>query len=137
MLPARAIIFHSLAHARAALTVAQETGAELCLMTAPDAARYAGPDHLKKICDLAFTGVEGGATDTLIDCGEDAGSAMAALRAGWKDIAFSGGAELAAKIADMAAQCGARLVETVPQALDLVDEADPEAACRRWLSPPD
>ena len=134
---ARAIIFHSLAHARAALTVAQETGAALCLMTAPDAARYAGPDHLKKICDLAFAEVEGGAADTLIDCGEDAGSAMAALRAGWNALAFSGDADVAAKLADMAGQCGARLAESVPQALDLIDEADPEAACRRWLSPPD
>ena len=108
----------------------------LCLVTAPGAARYAGPDHLKKICDLAFSEVEGSTADTLIDCGEDAGSAMTALRAGWKDLAFSGDAELAAKIADMAAQCGARVVEKTPPALDLIDEGDPEAACRHWLAPP-
>lgn len=134
---ARAIIFHSLAHARAALGAGREARVEICLVTAPGAARYAGADHLKKIADLALAEFEDEAHCVLIDCGGNAGSAMSALRAGWKTLAFSGEPAVKRKIADMAAQCGARLVDRPADALDLLDEPDPDAACRRWLSAPD
>ncbi|MCH7630493.1 MAG: hypothetical protein IIC07_01190, partial [Proteobacteria bacterium] len=64
---ARAIIFHSLAHARAALGAGREARVEICLVTAPGAARYAGADHLKKIADLALAEFEGEASGVLID----------------------------------------------------------------------
>ncbi len=131
---ARAIIFHSLAHALAALGAARETGVDMCLVTAPGAARYAGPDHLKKIVDLALAEFEDAPPDVVIDCGADAGPAMSALRVGWKALAFSGEPALKRKIADMASQCGARLMDRPADALDLLDETDPDAACRRWLS---
>lgn len=133
----RAIIFHSLDHARAALGAAREAGVEVCLVTAPGAARYAGVDHLKKIVDLALAEFEGDTPNALIDCGANAGSAMSALRAGWNTLAFAGEPDVKRKIADMAAQCGARLVDRPAEALDLLDEPDPDAACRRWLSAPD
>ncbi len=133
----RAIIFHSLDHARAALGAARKEGVEVCLVTAPDAARYAGVDHLKKIVDLALAEFEGDAPGVLIDGGANAGSAMSALRAGWNALAFSGEPTVKSKIADMAIQCGARLVDRPGKALDLLDEPDPDAACRRWLSAPD
>ena len=106
-------------------------------MKASPAARYAGADHLKKIVDLALAEFEGEAPGVLIDCGENAGSAMSALRAGWKTLAFSGEPAVREKIADMAVQCGARLVDRPVEVLDLLDEPDPDAACRRWLSAPD
>ena len=134
---ARAITFHSLAHARAALGAGREARVEICLVTAPGAARYAGADHLKKIADLALAEFEDEAHCVLIDCGGNAGSAMSALRAGWKTLAFSGEPAVKRKIADMAAQCGARLVDRPADALDLLDEPDPDAACPRWLSAPD
>lgn len=133
----RAIIFHSLDHARAALGAARKAGVEVCLVTAPGAARYAGVDHLKKIVDLALAEFEGDTPNALIDCGTNAGSAMSALRAGWNTLAFAGEPDVKRKIADMVAQCGARLVDRPAEALDLLDEPDPDAACRRWLSAPD
>ena len=131
---ARAIIFHSLAHALAALRAAQETGVDMCLVTAPGAARYAGPDHLKKSVDLALAEFEDASPDVLIDYGDDAGPAMSALRSGWKALAFSGEPAVKHRIADMASQCGARLMDRPADALDLLDERHPDAACRRWLS---
>lgn len=133
----RAIIFHSLDHARAALGAARKAGVEVCLLTAPGAARYAGTDHLKKIADLALAEFDGEAPAVLIDCGENAGSAMSALRAGWKALVFAGEPGVRRKIASMADQCGARLVDRPAEALDLLDETDPDAACRRWLGAPD
>jgi hypothetical protein len=44
-----------------------------------------------------------------IDCGEDAGLVMAALRAGCRDLLFTGADEPAVRLADMAGQLGGRL----------------------------
>lgn len=134
---ARAIIFHSLDHVRAALSAERDSGVDILLVTAPGAARYAGADHLKKILDLALSENEGADPDVVIDCGEGAGPAMWSLRVGWKLLAFSGEATVKQKISDMAVQCGARLVDIPTEALDLLDEPNPEAACLRWLSAPD
>ncbi len=113
--PARAVIFHSLADASAA--VAAAGGRPLILLSAPGAAGYAGPDYLKAIADEALAGSRG--ADAVIDCGNEAGVAMAALRGGWKWLVFRGRADVRAKLADMAAQMGARIDTAVPDAADL------------------
>ena len=45
----------------------------------------------------------------VIDCGDDPGLAMAALRAGCRELLFSGQATVAIKLAGMAASIGAHL----------------------------
>lgn len=50
----------------------------------------------------------------VLDCGDDAGLAMGALRSGWKRIAFTGGATLRRRLADMAGKSGAALVDPPP-----------------------
>ncbi len=128
------IVFHSLAHARAALAAAAEAGVAITLQSAPGAAVYAGVGYLKAIADQA-TGEHADIDVTAtIDCGADAGIAMAALRIGWRTVRFSGPAKVRAKLADIAAQTGARLVaDKAPEALDLLDSGDPLAACRAFL----
>lgn len=133
---ARVVIFHSLAHARAACAAAAEAGARLTLRTAPGAAAYAGPQYLKAIVDRAAAEFPGVALDATIDCGKDAGTAQGALRIGWRSIAFSGPSPVREKLADIAAQCGARAVtEDIGEAaLDLLDHPDPVSACRRFMA---
>ena len=123
------IIFHNLEQARAALAAARESGATITLQSAPGAAAYAGVGYLKAVIEQA------GAADAVIDCGEDSGLALAALRAGWKRVMFSGDADVFAKLADIAEQQGARVMEPEPDrsALDLLDTPDPAAACRKYL----
>jgi hypothetical protein len=70
----------------------------------------------------------------ILDCGARADLAQAALRQGLVDICFRGPAAVARKLAEIAARRGARLHRRLPQALDLTGVADPEAACRAWLS---
>jgi len=53
----------------------------------------------------------------VVDCADDAGLVMAGLRAGCRDLLFTGPEELAVKLADMAGQIGGRLRRT----LDSVD----------------
>jgi hypothetical protein len=65
----------------------------------------------------------------LIDCGDDAGLVMAALRTGCRRIAFSGRDELGRRLGDMAVQVGATLVREMhaPQVLMLQPEDDAAA----------
>ena len=125
----KTIIFHHLDHARAALDAAGQVGVALTLQSAPGAAVYGGVSYLKAIL------VRAGAQQAIIDCGENEGAAMAALRSGWKRVIFSGRADVFDKLADMAGQQGASVLQPDPdgEVLDLLDLPDPAAACRRFL----
>ena len=68
---ARSVIFHDLAEARAALAA----DSTIPLQTAPGAAAYAGVGYLMAVIEKA--GADKSAA--VIDCGEDAGAALAAL----------------------------------------------------------
>src|ERR1044071_5470590 len=70
----------------------------------------------------------------ILDCGADAGAAMAAIRAGVEAIVFIGRTDVAVRLADIAAQAGARLLTARPTAiLDLGPSffADDEELRRR------
>ena len=132
---ARVILFHSLAHARAACTAAIDARVPLTLQTAPGAAAYAGSQYLKAIVDRAMAEHADVGLTAVIDCGDDPGIALGALRIGWKSVAYSGPPPARDKLADIAQQYGAALVtEAVPgEVLDLLDHPDPEGACRQFL----
>lgn len=136
----RPIIVHSLKDAQAAVTVAAELGVAVTLRSAPGAARYLGAavfremiaEASRKHLDLDVTSV--------FDCGDDPGLALGALRDGLKVIRLSVSGNALDRIADIAAETGARLEavgeggEKKGTALDLLDLDDPEAALRTWLS---
>ena len=126
------ILFHSLDHARAAVAAAEAVGAPLTLQTAPGAASYAGVGFLKAVVDAAAGGAD---VEAVIDCGAESGAALAALRAGWTRVLYSGRREVRDKLADIAAQQGARVLEPDADtaALDLLDVADAPTACRDFL----
>jgi hypothetical protein len=133
----RIILFNSLDHARAAVAAAAELDVPMTLQSAPGAAAYAGVGFLKAVVDQATADGDFGDGDieAAIDCGEDAGTALAALRAGWTRVVFSGPAEVLGKLADIAAQQGARVAapDAKAAALDLLDVTDPLAACGDFL----
>jgi hypothetical protein len=122
------IVVHDLEQARVALAVARELGVAIELRSAPDAAAYAGVGYLQALGELA-------GEQLLIDCGDDAGLVMAALRTGCRTLAFSGRPDVALRLADMAAQLGAdfRHERTTLACLDLAPDADAGEACRAWL----
>lgn len=122
------VVVHHLEQARAALRAAAEVGCAVQLRSAPGAAGYAGVGYLKALGDQV-------GHELLIDCGDDAGLAMAALRTGCRRLAFSGSEELGRRLADMADQVGATLVmEThAPEMLMLQPEDDAAAMLGRRL----
>lgn len=122
------VIVHNRTQAEGALAGSQEAGREIWLRSAPDAAAYAGVGYLKALGDLV-------GHEIVVDCGQDAGLVMAALRTGCRRLAFSGPAALSERLADMAAQVGAwyRHEPQVPNVLHLSPKDDARSQCRAWL----
>jgi hypothetical protein len=98
----RQVVVHDLAEARAALSAAEAAGEQIELKSARDAAAYAGVGYL-----LALSEAVG--EQLVIDCGDDAGLVMSALRTGCRKLAFSGPDGLFQALAEMAEQLGAEI----------------------------
>jgi len=128
------IVVHSLAHAVAALSAAAEAGRSVILASAPDAGIYGGPGWFGALIAAAREAVPAAEATVLLDCGDDPGAAQAAIRAGIEGIVFTGRADVAERLADIARKRCARLVTVRPAAaLDLESDffASPETLRRR------
>jgi hypothetical protein len=105
------------------------------LLSAPFAAGAAGPGWFDAVIAEARAEVPGAGFEAMLDCGDMAGYAMAALRQGVSHIRFEG--EAFGKIVDIAGQSGATVTRARPESLDLyaleLARADLEARCRDWL----
>ena len=99
---ARVVHVHHLQQARAVLDQARLHGWDVMLITAPDMAAFAGTGFWHAV-ETAL------AQPVVIDCGDDAGLAMAALRQGSRELLFSGPEDVAAKLDSMAGQLGGRV----------------------------
>jgi fructose/tagatose bisphosphate aldolase len=130
----RAIIVHSLAEARAAVAAAAELGVPLTLASAPGAAGTTGAAWFRELVALAASGHPETPVTAVLDCGDKPGHVLAALRQGLRAVRFTGRKSTAARLAQIAAHYGAEVITGPVQAVDLLDDPEPEAACRRWLS---
>jgi len=104
------------------------------IASAPRAAGYAGPAWFGALLDAARAAVPAARFRALLDCGEDAGAALAAIRTGISGVVFTGRADVALRLAAIAAQAAATLLTSRPEvALDLGDLffADRETLRRR------
>ena len=128
------IIVHSLEHALAALAAAEERKIPVTLASAPGAGAAAGPRWFLGVLAEARRAHSGAASDCVIDCADEPGTAMSALRAGAKRVRFTGGEAARQKLAAIAAELGAEIESGAPVvALDLLNSRDPLAACRVYL----
>jgi hypothetical protein len=125
----REIVIHSLEHARAALAAAAACGKELTLASAPGAALQAGPGWFKAVIEQAREAHPQVAVTAILDCSDQPGAAMAALRLGLKDLRFHGAAELREKLAGM----GAVFAPPAHAVLDLREISEPETASAAFL----
>lgn len=129
-----AIVVHSLDHAVAALRAAAAADCAVTLVSAPEAGIYAGAGWFAALVALAGDAVPAARFRGVLDCGDDAGAAMAAIRAGVATVVFTGPADTAGRLAEIAAASGGDLVTERPDiALDLGDQpfADAETLARR------
>ena len=117
------IIIHSLAQAIAALTAAARAGRPVVLASAPGAGSDVGPGWFGALVRAAREAVPDARFSTLLDCGDDVGAALAAIRSEVEGVVFTGRAEVARRLADIARQHGVRFVTNRPSALlDLGDD---------------
>ena len=130
----RPIIVHSLAEARAAVAVAAELGVPVTLASAPEAAGYLGALWFRELVRMASEERPEAQVDALLDCGDQPGHVMSALRQGLKRVRFTGAKSTAATLGSLARQYDAEIVTGALRAHDMADQAEPETACRRWLS---
>ncbi len=129
-----AVIVHSLGQARAAVQAAAGLGVALTLTSAPGAAASAGVPWFREVVRLAAAAAPCVEVTALIDCGDQPGLVLAALRDGAKLVRFSGRKSVAEKLAAIARRQEAVLITGRLEALDLLDHPDPQAACHDWLA---
>ncbi len=133
----KAVTVHGLAHAAAAVAAAAEAGRPVLLLSAPSSAGFTGPAWFAAIVEEARRTHPNTEILPVLDCGCQAGHALAALRHGLAGIRYDGPAS--ARIRALAGRYGAVLLGQRPESLDLADRdsesADAwRAACLRWLS---
>jgi acyl-CoA reductase-like NAD-dependent aldehyde dehydrogenase len=128
------IVVHSLVQAIAALTAASRAGRSVVLTSGPGAGSYVGPGWFGALVAAACEAVPDAHFSILLDCGDDVGAALAAIRSEIQGVVFTGRADVARRLADIACQHGVRFVTDRPAALlDLGDDffASPEILERR------
>jgi len=129
---ARRVIVYSLEQARAALTVA--TWQLVFLMSARGMACFMGLIWFKSLVDAAIASSEGANATAALDCADEAGAALAALRCGFRLVRFTGPEEARARLDSIARQLGAAVEgDVAADTLDLLDCHDPEASCRAFF----
>jgi hypothetical protein len=128
------IVIHSLAHAVAALNAASAADRDIILLSAADAGIYAGAGWFKAVVEAARNAIPTANFTEILDCGDDAGAAMAALSVGLKSVVFTGRADVAERLTSIAQQWNLRLQTARPRpALDLAADffADVETVQRK------
>ncbi|MDH3242304.1 MAG: hypothetical protein OEO83_16745 [Alphaproteobacteria bacterium] len=128
-------IVHDLVHTRAALSAAVRSGVKVRLLSAPGAAGFAGAGWFVAMVAAARAAEPGAASEAVLDCGREAGLALAAIRAGNEAIRLAAPTRVRARIQAIAAASGCRLLSgRRGPALDLLDATDPERAAALWLA---
>jgi hypothetical protein len=133
------IIVHSLFQATAALTAAARAGRQVGLVSAPDAGGYVGPGWFKALVAAAHEAVPDARCSTFLDCGDNVGAALAAIRAEVEGVIFTGRPDVADRLADIARQHSVRFETKRPaDALDLAEDffasqEDLEKRCAEFL----
>lgn len=120
----------------AALQAASEAGAAITLLSPPGAAQSLGAAVFQAMIENARAHFPGVDAVAVLDCADEPGAAMNALRHGIKAIRLTAAPEIIGKISAMAAQVEATLAGDELPALDLGNVDEPLAACRAWLNPP-
>ena len=134
------IIVHGRGHAVAALKAAAAAGRPVVLASAAGAGGYAGAGWFRALAEVAGAVVPEARFAVLLDCGVEAGPALAALRVGIDGVVFTGRGDVACRLAAIARQRGARVLTARPvNALDLgsdffATETRLVALCAAFLS---
>ena len=129
-------IVHDLNQAEAALDAADQSGVPVILRSALGAAQTIGPGVFMAITEKARLAHPKTDAVAVLDCGDEAGAALAALRQGCQDLAINLAPEARSKLEELAEKSGARIRgPIVGPVLDLSQTNDPVSASLKFLTP--
>ncbi len=100
-----------------AIKAGARAGRPIILVSAPEAGVYAGPGWFKALLEAAREAVPDARFSAILDCGDQAGAALAAIRAQVESVIFTGREDVARRLADIAHQNKVRLETTRPAAV--------------------
>ena len=129
----RAVVVRSLADAEAAAAAAAELQVPVTLLSCENATGTVGPLWFLALVEQTRSAYPQAQISAVLDCGDQPGSATAALRLGFRRIRFAGRGRAAEAVAAIAAEFGAELLARRPEALELTDSPDPRRAAEAWL----
>ena len=132
--PRVAVVIHDLGQAIASLEASAALERPIAVWSASGAGIYAGAGWFAAVERRARASVPEARADFVLDCAERADLTQEAFRAGIRGVCFTGPANVADRLADIAGRWGAKLYRRRPKALDLLDESDPKTAYRRYLA---
>lgn len=112
----RIISRESLDGIKPAAEAAAADGVTLCILSPPGAAGFWGPLYFREMIAAARSAVPRAQIRGALDAAGDAGYAQAAIRAGLDAVIFTGPEDVAARLADIAAQAGVELWTERPAA---------------------
>ncbi len=108
-------VVRSLDEARGALSEARERGLAATLVSPPGAAAYLGVGFFAALVEAARAEFADVAVEGVMDCGDDPGWALSALRVGFTTIVLRGDPRARVRVAAIARAMGARLLRRPPQ----------------------
>ena len=126
------VVVHDLSQARRVLRAARQVDRPVHLISAKGAGAYLGPALFKEIIDQAREAEPSARATCCLDCGDEAGTAMNALRHGVEGVSLDGSQDVIAKVRDAAEQKGQRLDPRPEKALDMA-APDSSAVLEAWL----
>jgi hypothetical protein len=109
------------------------------LVSASDAGGYVGPGWFKALVAAARESVLDAECSSLLDCGDNVGAALGAIRAEVEGVIFTGRADVTDRLADIARQHGVRFeTKRLLNALDLAEDffasvEEVERRCAEYL----
>lgn len=112
-------IVHDLAQARVVARAAAAAGQPVVMASAPGAGGSLGPALYKEIVDQACADHPNADVIACLDCADEPGTAMNALRHGVSWISLDIGGPVRAKIEQAAESLGARVISSPADALDM------------------
>lgn len=128
-------IIHDLQHAITALKVAEQLDIPVILISAPGAARAGGAGWWRALIAQARAAVPAAtATTSILDCADEPGTALAAIREGVEAIAISVPDPGFERLVDIAGQSGVAILPIAwDTACDLAGSNDPQGDCENHL----
>ena len=109
-------VVQAIEEARAALRTARAAGMPVILVSPPGGAAYLGVGFFAALIEAARAEFPEVAVEAVMDCGEDPGWALSALRMGFKTVVLRGNPKARARVVAIARAMGARLLARAPRA---------------------